>query len=58
VGGREHVEHRTDVLAAAPYAALGGGDQVRLLESLARVVSITDAGAPVPFPNPMGLPRT
>jgi hypothetical protein len=55
---REHVERKTDILAAPPYEALGGGGQVRLFASLARVVSITDAGAPVPFPNPMGLPRS
>jgi hypothetical protein len=49
------VEERTDRLAAPPWAALGPAGRDRLaglLEPLAAA-----AGAVVPYPNPMGLPR-
>jgi hypothetical protein len=46
------VESRTDRLAAQPWTALDPTDLVALLAPLAEA-----AGAVVPYPNPMGLPR-
>ncbi len=57
--GRElhlDVEHRTDELAAAPYARLGDEavrDLLVTLEEAQRSIVAADA---IPFPNPMGLP--
>lgn len=53
---REHIEGRTDKLAAAPYAALARGeldDLLRLARLVARPIVLSGE---IPFPNPMGLP--
>ena len=56
-GLRAEIEHRTDELAAAPYAALAADGCDRLERAL---ISLTAAigGASIPYPNPMGLPPT
>jgi hypothetical protein len=52
------IESSTDRLAVEPLAVLDGTGVLRGLSLLAPVsTAIVDAGA-VPFPNPMGLPRT
>ncbi|MBW8483647.1 SCO6745 family protein [Actinomadura parmotrematis] len=52
---REHIEERTDRIAAQPYAAVADPEELRrLLTPLARAVA--DSGE-LPFPNPIGLPR-
>ncbi|WP_199433303.1 SCO6745 family protein [Qaidamihabitans albus] len=52
---REHIERRTDELAAGPYATLRPGEQA-LLEEVLRPAARTLAGAVVPLPNPVGAP--
>ncbi len=49
------VERRTDRLAAQPWTALSGADLARLADALAPLAGA--AGAVVPYPNPMGVPR-
>lgn len=49
------VEEHTDRLAAQPWSALSPADRTRLAELLAPLAGA--AGAVVPYPNPMGLPR-
>ncbi len=49
------VESRTDRLAAQPWTALGPPEQSRLAQLLAPLAEA--AGAVIPYPNPMGLPR-
>jgi hypothetical protein len=53
---RDEIERRTDDLAAAPYAALGG-DAEALLDMLTPVRDAVIAADVIWFPNPMGLPR-
>lgn len=50
------VESRTDRLAAQPWTALDPAGQGRLARLLAPLAEA--ASQVVPFPNPMGLPRT
>jgi len=49
------VENRTDRLAAQPWTALGPAEQSRLAHLLAPLAEA--AGAVVPYPNPVGVPR-
>ncbi|OJF14856.1 SCO6745 family protein [Couchioplanes caeruleus] len=49
------VEDRTDRLAAQPWTALSAGDQARLSHVLAPLAGA--AGALLPYPNPIGVPR-
>lgn len=53
---RDHLEQRTDDLALAPYAALGDEAVSDLEKAMTRVVELITKDAPVPYPNPMGLP--
>ena len=57
VGQAAHraVEEHTDRLAAQPWSTLSAADRARLAELLAPLAGA--AGAVVPYPNPMGLPR-
>ncbi|WP_229068911.1 hypothetical protein [Actinoplanes sp. DH11] len=50
------VEDGTDRLAGQPWAAFGPVDRDRLAELLAPLAKA--AGGVVPYPNPIGLPRT
>ncbi|MBK1788413.1 SCO6745 family protein [Prauserella cavernicola] len=52
---REHVERRTDVLAAPPYAVASDAELDRLAAFL-RPFARTIAAGVVPFPNPVGAP--
>jgi hypothetical protein len=53
---KQHVEDRTDDLAAPPVAALGDTERRRLLELLGALSrAVLDAGE-IRFPNPIGLP--
>ncbi|MEV6633812.1 hypothetical protein AB0M54_23980 [Actinoplanes sp. NPDC051470] len=49
------VERHTDQLAAQPWTTLSSADQIRLSDLLNPLADA--AGAVVPYPNPMGLPR-
>ena len=54
---RDAVEHRTDVLAAAPVEVLGPAAVLRAVELAVPVTRrLIDAGI-VPVPNPVGVPR-
>lgn len=57
VAGRQEVEDRTDELAAAPWAELGGADTARLHELLLPLARAVAASGAIPFPNPIGVPR-
>lgn len=50
------VESRTDRLAAQPWTALDPAEQGRLAQLLEPLAEA--AGTVVPYPNPMGLPRS
>ncbi|NIH81177.1 SCO6745 family protein [Amycolatopsis viridis] len=52
---REHIERRTDELAAAPYAA-ATEDELAALDTLLRPIARRLVPAPVPHPNPVGAP--
>lgn len=53
----DHLESRTDELAATPYAALGetGRDHVR--DGLIPIAAAVVEAGWLPFPNPIGLPQ-
>lgn len=54
---RDHIERRTDELAAAPYAALRPERRAALVDLLVPVAgSVLEQGI-IPFPNPIGLPQ-
>jgi hypothetical protein len=53
---RRSVEQWTDELAAPPYAALEGEQQLAVLEGLRQLVRSVTAAGVIPFPNPIGLP--
>jgi hypothetical protein len=55
---RDAREQRTDELAMGPWHHLGPGACARLLELLDRPVRLVVEGGGVPFPNPVGLPRS
>jgi hypothetical protein len=55
---REHIETRTDELAAPPYYSLTEDERGGLLGALKAIAATLDEGAAVPYPNPMGLPRS
>jgi len=54
---RQHIEDRTDELAAPPYGALGDEAMGHLITQLRRVSGPVMASGEVPLPNPMGLPE-
>jgi hypothetical protein len=54
--GRAAIEEETDVLAVAPFAALGAEACERLAALLRPVVTGSARGAALPYPNPMGVP--
>jgi len=54
---RAHIEDTTDRLALPPFAEVGARDCETLEAHLVEINRILTAGAAVPFPNPMGLPR-
>src|SRR5438874_11329502 len=53
---RAEVERRTDELALAPWQKLGAPDAKRLLELAAPLAAAV--ASEVPFPNPIGAPRS
>jgi hypothetical protein len=55
---RDAREQRTDDLAMPPWHELGAEACARLLELLDRPVRLVVEGGGVPFPNPVGLPRS
>lgn len=55
---RDAVEDGTDRLALPPYVALGEEAAVRLADSAREVARAVVAAGDIPFPNPIGLPRT
>ncbi|WP_211323109.1 SCO6745 family protein [Amycolatopsis palatopharyngis] len=52
---REHIERRTDELAAAPYAAVSDASLTLLADLLNPIARRLIPGA-IPFPNPVGAP--
>jgi hypothetical protein len=55
---RDARERRTDELAMAPWRRLGEDGCTRLLGLLDQPVRLVVEGGGVPFPNPVGLPRS
>lgn len=53
----DHVERRTDDLAAPPYAVLTAEEQSVLVGSGRRLAREVVAGGDIPFPNAVALPR-
>ncbi|PRX46517.1 hypothetical protein B0I33_10794 [Prauserella shujinwangii] len=53
---REHLERRTDQLAAAPYGEVTAGELARVDELLRPAARELAAAGAVPFPNPVGVP--
>ncbi|MEY2460171.1 MAG: hypothetical protein QOG30_2001 [Acidimicrobiaceae bacterium] len=52
----DRIEARTDELAAAPYAALSGGELEHVLDLAGRVSAAITGSGLYPYPNPIGLP--
>ncbi len=52
---RDHIERRTDELAAAPYA-VADADELATLDGWLRPIARGLVPAPVPHPNPVGAP--
>jgi hypothetical protein len=52
----DHIEDRTDELAAAPYVALGETGREALRDGLIPLAAAVVASGWLPFPNPIGLP--
>ncbi|WP_435582664.1 SCO6745 family protein [Amycolatopsis thermoflava] len=52
---REHIERRTDELAAVPYSAVGE-DELAALDGWLRPIARGLVPVPVPHPNPVGAP--
>lgn len=55
---RRWVEERTDEAALEPWRALGDAAAERVVSLLEGPARLVVAGGGVPFPNPMGLPRS
>lgn len=53
---RDHIELRTDELAAEPFAVLDAGAVDSLLGALAPAAATIAASGELRYPNPMGLP--
>jgi hypothetical protein len=53
----DHLESRTDDLAAAPYAAIRESGRESLRDGLIPLASAVVAAGWIPFPNPIGLPE-
>jgi hypothetical protein len=55
---RDRIEHRTDELAAEPFATLAAPAVDALLSALAPAAAAIVASGEIRYPNPMGLPAT
>ena len=53
----DHIEARTDELAAAPYVALGESGREALRDGLIPLAAAVVGSGWLPFPNPIGLPN-
>jgi hypothetical protein len=52
----DHIEDRTDELAAAPFVALGAPGRESLRDGLIPLAAAVVGSGWLPFPNPIGLP--
>jgi hypothetical protein len=52
----DHIEDRTDELAAAPYVAIGEPGREALRDDLIPLAAAVAGSGWLPFPNPIGLP--
>lgn len=55
---RAAIEDRTDALAEPPLTRIGADATARLLAALEPIDALVRAAAPIPFPNPIGVPRS
>ena len=53
----EHIEARTDELAAPPYAGIGESGRSLIRDGLIPLASAVAETCWIPFPNPIGLPE-
>ncbi len=53
----QHIESRTDDLAAAPYAAIGETGREHLRDGLIPIAAAVVETGWIPFPNPIGVPQ-
>ncbi len=54
---RDHIEKRTDGLAAPPYVQLGQSGRASMCATLMPIVEAVVATGWIPYPNPIGVPH-